>query len=303
MASLVEALTKLQLEVARQAAELEEQRATIARHEASIKELLLDCSRKNSGRAQTMDRRLDPTTKRTRVGADGIETCHLNVTCDLNVLGDFIWNGQRVAFDPPTAAPSALPSGQPSFVPTERPVPMPTPHPTIQPTNQPSTTPWTLLHLGWIPSFTSSMPAWALAQGQTVTGSSDPVDYQQVYLACKASGRTVKRVLTLATPSATAAAPKTISPSVVYYSGDYGGAGNYNYGENPNVEWNEMHSWQGSPGWPRFLIRIDQVHCAMSYEVLSGGDSNNPELGNYGMVWVRQGTDPVSEADLPGGGV
>ena len=147
------------------------------------------------------------------------------------------------------------------------------------------------------------MPAWALAQGQTVTGSSDPVDYQQVYLACKASGRTVKRVLTLATPSATAAAPKTISPSVVYYSGDYGGAGNYNYGENPNVEWNEMHSWQGSPGWPRFLIRIDQVHCAMSYEVLSGGDSNNPELGDYGMVWVRQGTDPVSEADLPGGGV
>ena len=66
----------------------------------------------------------------TRVSRSGINTCFLNVTCQLNVE-EIYWRGQRLGFDPPTGyptlAPTPLPSGSPTNIPTTAvPTPLPT---------------------------------------------------------------------------------------------------------------------------------------------------------------------------------
>jgi hypothetical protein len=44
-----------------------------------------------------------------------------------------------------------------------------------------------------------------------------------------------------------------------------------------------------------FIIRQGQIHCDHEYGSV-GGQNNNPMLGNYGRVWVR---DSTSTSDLP----
>ena len=70
-----------------------------------------------------------------------------------------------------------------------------------------------------------------------------------------------------------------------------------------NSNWNELPNF-GIAIFPngrddaRFIIRQSQIHRAHAYMVV-GGQDDNPDLGQYGRVWVRQGTAQVAASNLP----
>ena len=68
----------------------------------------------------------------------------------------------------------------------------------------------------------------------------------------------------------------------------------------PNVSamcFSEMHAFGSS--FRRFIIRPGGIHCARDYSEV-GGESDNPALGQYGRVWVRNSREIPNETELPG---
>ena len=108
----------------------------------------------------------------------------------------------------------------------------------------------------------------------------------------------MRRVLTLKNALTTAAKPAEAKPHVArttYYKGD-------SFREPAILQggtWGGMQefSTSGSATQP-FVLREDLVQCALESEAM-GGKVDNPALGMYGRVWVRDSTEVPDEDDLP----
>ena len=161
---------------------------------------------------------------------------------------------------------------------------------------------WTLLASAWIDSYDNQIDSYFHSKGQFVTPNAFPIHYQQVYLECQHSSGGVQRVLTLTAEQTTARGEALSVSHADYFGGDTvtaGRPGDFTMAAGNN--WNELY--QFSPNYGRFIVRtggnVPGVHCGQSYEQLPGGQVDNPDLGQYGRVWVRQGTAQVVASDLP----
>lgn len=165
--------------------------------------------------------------------------------------------------------------------------------------------PWILVHSAWIPSYDATLQA-ALPTihgwGQKVQFADTAVgNYKQIFFDCRSttSAGNVQRVLTH--PSATGTTtslPSTTGFTETVYSADANtGAGTAGVIDLQGTNMAEQHYAFTSTG--RFIIRPDQVHCGVNYAVV-GGQTDNPALGQWGRVWVRDSTDVPTEAELPG---
>ena len=188
---------------------------------------------------------------------------------------------------------------------------------------------WVLLHSGWIPSFKASIDPWIAEKGQIVTNPKAVAPYQQVYLEGTRGTRQtreagLRRVLTLDRqvstsspwPGRPSSSEQAFSPDFTvvdesYYAGDtvtrplYNGPirGHANRASGPNTAagWQELHWVNGSLGRGRFIIRHDQIHMCEDY-MRVGGETDNPRLGQYARVWVRNSTVKPREDELPRAG-
>ena len=159
---------------------------------------------------------------------------------------------------------------------------------------------WTLLASAWIDSYDNQIDSYFHSKGQFVTPNAFPIHYQQVYLECQHSSGGVQRVLTLTAEQSTARGEALSVSHADYFGGDTvtaGRPGDFTMAAGNN--WNELY--QFSPNYGRFIVRPAdaEVHCGQDYQYLPGGHDDNPDLGQYGRVWVRQGTAQVVASDLP----
>jgi hypothetical protein len=169
---------------------------------------------------------------------------------------------------------------------------------------------WTLLHSGWIPSFTAHIEKSIATRGQfTTTADTQVAPYQQVFLEGSRAGGGIRRVLTLDRRLTTPCPFKRGSQSLpaefvvaqeTYYSGDENTPRPFFVGRPQAWEmgsssgWQELHQINGG----RFIIRRDQIHLCNDYARV-GGEVDNPRLGHCARVWVRDCADIPSEDDLP----
>ena len=169
---------------------------------------------------------------------------------------------------------------------------------------------WTLLHSGWIPSFTAHIEKSIATRGQfTTTADKLVAPYQQVFLEGSRAGGGLRRVLTLDRRLTTPCPFKRGSQSLpaefvvaqeTYYSGDENTPRPFFVGRPQAWEmgsssgWQELHQINGG----RFIIRRDQIHLCNDYARV-GGQVDNPRLGHCARVWVRDCADIPSEDDLP----
>ena len=125
--------------------------------------------------------------------------------------------------------------------------------------------------------------------------------WQQAYLECERSDAGIQRVFTFSTKALTAAKPSgTWTES--YYSRDTTGS------RPADLSWtlsvpgvallNEQHVFGGRHPAQRFIIRQNEVHCSANYADIDS-PTDNPNLGRWGRVWVRDSTDVPAESDLP----
>ena len=157
---------------------------------------------------------------------------------------------------------------------------------------------WTLLHSGWIPSYTHLVDPSIRARGQFITPKSTAIRYQQIFIECGTSTNVgVRRVVTLGNAAMKAGLPSATDlkeATQTYYSGDTARRPAELYYS--SEEWNEMHHFGENN--KRFIIRVNQIHCALNYGNV-GGQSDNSRLGTYGRVWVRDSTEVPDETELP----
>ena len=159
-------------------------------------------------------------------------------------------------------------------------------------------TQWTLLHSSWIEEASEAVPKNIKEKDRFTSSNDRNVTYQQIFLECDATNSHIRRVYTLPSKVHTAAFPKGYAYSVKTYSGDTSPSVT---GELRPGSLAEQHYFAS-----RFIIRgyssgvpwKGQVHCNLDYGAV-GGDNNNPKLGNWGRVWVRDGTEEPTESELP----
>ena len=170
---------------------------------------------------------------------------------------------------------------------------------------------WVLLHSGWIPAHAAKIEPWVAAKGQFTTKSDDPVaTYNQVFLDGARDGAGLRRVFILDRQVSTACPFKKGSQSmpgqftvqneitfpgdnsVTPFRGPHPEISAWDSGSNSG--WQELHQINGG----RFIIRKDQVHLCADYQRV-GGESNNPRLGRFARVWVRNSTIQPAAGDLP----
>ena len=153
-----------------------------------------------------------------------------------------------------------------------------------------------LLASGWIDSYDSHIDSYFRSKGQFVTPNAFPIHYQQVYLECQHSSGGVQRVLTLTAEQSTARGEALSVSHADYFGGDTFTA------SRPGVITMTYSNWDVLSFFgrhdARFIIRQSQIHCAQAYMEV-GGQDDNPDLGQYGRVWVRQGTAQVAASNLP----
>ena len=130
------------------------------------------------------------------------------------------------------------------------------------------------------------------------------IKYTQVYLDCASTESRVRRVLTFDVVLNKADPGQSATFSENYYSDDTCISGcrpsDTLCVRGPKVGgmcFHEMHHFGSS--FRRFIIRPGQIHCARDYGEV-GGESDNPALGQYGRVWVRNSKEIPKETELPG---
>ena len=134
--------------------------------------------------------------------------------------------------------------------------------------------------------------------------------YTQVFLECGSeNGMVVRRVLQLKNPARGVAQPADPNREVKLthnfaYNGESSrhvpGKGDYSDPDNQHGSWAEMPLFgpvrAGYQG--RFILRPNEVHCASDVQH-HGVKRDNPRLGTYGRVWVRDSTQMLSQIGFP----
>lgn len=171
---------------------------------------------------------------------------------------------------------------------------------------------WVLLHSGWIPSHAASIEPWIASKGQFTTKADESVaPYNQVFLdGDRCGGAHLRRVLVLdqlmRTPCPFSRGQQSmpamfnVQQEICFpgdqcpqpFSGPHRKVNAWEMGNSSG--WQELHQINGG----RFIIRKDQIHMCADYAAV-GGENNNPRLGRYGRVWVRNSATLPTELDLP----
>lgn len=138
---------------------------------------------------------------------------------------------------------------------------------------------WTLVANAWIPSYAPGAKYSAL--GQFVMPHDPGIAYQAARLQCQSTSTTVNRIRTFVGAPTTDLDAMSGTAVETYDAADNvakpSGTGDFH----GYAEWHDFAGF-----YLRYIVRVSQVHCALSYEG-AGGQDDNPALGRWGRIWVR----------------